>query len=74
MFRCDYCDQVSAPREQMNKRVHQTREKIYFEMTRETNDEGNEVIVQGKELGRGLEVVREVSLCKICAKVEDQYA
>lgn len=69
MFRCNVCNKLSAPRTQQNKLVVATRDKVYFEKTTATDDEGNVTTVQGKEIGVGFETVKEIVACNNCAKV-----
>ena len=55
MYLCAYCKSLSEPREPLHKVVVETRRREY------RNNEGAVV-------GRGHETVKELVLCKNCAK------
>lgn len=59
MFNCQRCGQTSAPGEPEQRVVAQTRAVDY-----PPRYDGNKLIDKG---GRGLQIVREMSLCRRCA-------
>lgn len=66
MFRCQSCKTLSKPGDKQNKLITESRPVSYYQKYRETTEEGNEVIVQGKLLGQGFETVRELNVCINC--------
>lgn len=40
----------------------ETRPKIYYEIFRGIDENGNQVLIPGKEIGRGFETVREIQV------------
>lgn len=61
MFYCQKCNKLSQPGEKPHRKVVETREKVY------TRKKGDKEIT----LGRGVETVREASLCTPCAGVSN---
>lgn len=62
MYRCDTCGNVTPPCMPMIKRVVETRVKVY------TNYNAEGEVVESK----GHEIVKEVSLCEACSKVDPE--
>lgn len=68
MFKCQLCNKVSQPKEAQNTLIVETRKMLYFAKEKALDDEGNEITVQGRQLGEGAEIVKEVKACINCAK------
>lgn len=58
MFKCAITGRISRPGEKMNKVVVETRDRRYFEMRK--NEET--MIWERVEVGRGWEIVKEISV------------
>lgn len=58
MYRCDICGKVTKSGEKQNKKIVETRDKIY-----------NYRDKYGKErVAKGTEIVKEINVCKKCAE------
>lgn len=68
MFKCQKCGNTTQPREGATRLVVEVRKKEYFERIKTTDEEGNNIIVNGKKQGEGFETVREILACSNCSK------
>lgn len=66
MFKCQNCKQTSKANEKQNKKVIETRQMLYYAMERTSDEQGNELVTQGKLQGQGFETVKEVNVCNNC--------
>lgn len=61
MYRCEICKKTTKSGEKQNKKVIETREKIYHYIGKD-----------GKEkTSKGTEIVKEINVCEKCLNKED---
>lgn len=66
MFVCDKCLNITKPAEKENKVVTLVRPKNYYEKVKSVDENGNEILVNGRLVGTGTETVKEIRLCALC--------
>ena len=61
MFKCDECGKNTEPGMSQHKKIIETRPRVYSEYDKKAKED--------VEIGRGSEIVQEISVCSDCQDV-----